>query len=286
MNSSVLSTKKLEHGTWYLDSGAAHSVTWDKSVFIHYKPTDENQNRCIQTASGDKIRVSGQGLVVLKTFVNNEECSLILKNVLHVPDANFQLISLSSLASSGCEVDLNNNYGIVRTNSGKIIIQAKLDNNEHLWKLSTDIVNNSKKILEKYKPEIIALCEMSKARAGINLNRRNNKDMAFDMNILLAEYMKQGDFKGLSKLYNTVCGQAKGKDKTWLIDIDTKDELDLRQISNDIAMLEPFGDKVIETIPSKSGFHLITRSFNSKDFSKIYPDVEIHRNNPTNLYIS
>lgn len=140
--------------------------------------------------------------------------------------------------------------------------------------------------LEKYKPEIIALCEMFKARAGINLNRRNNKDMAFDINILLAEYMKQGDFHGLSKLYNTVCGQAKGKDKTWLIDIDIKDELYLRQISSDIAMLEPFGDKVIETIPSKSGFHLITRSFNSKDFGKIYPDVEIHRNNPTNLYIS
>lgn len=140
--------------------------------------------------------------------------------------------------------------------------------------------------LEKYKPEIIALCEMFKARAGINLNRRNNKDMAFDINILLAECMKQGDFHGLSKLYNTVCGQAKGKDKTWLIDIDIKDELYLRQISSDIAMLEPFGDKVIETIPSKSGFHLITRSFNSKDFGKIYPDVEIHRNNPTNLYIS
>ena len=35
--------------------------------------------------------------------------------------------------------------------------------------------------LERYKPEIVALCEMFKARAGICLNRRNQKDVALEM---------------------------------------------------------------------------------------------------------
>lgn len=140
--------------------------------------------------------------------------------------------------------------------------------------------------LEKYKPEIIALCEMFKARAGINLNRRNNKEMAFDMNILLAEYMKQGDFYGLSKLYNTVCGQAKGKDKTWLIDIDENSLDVVGECIKVIDKLEPLGvDKVLKIIPSKSGYHIITKAFNMKEFSKIFK-YEVHKNNPTNLYIS
>jgi hypothetical protein len=48
---------------------------------------------------------------------------------------------------------------------------------------------------------------------------------------------------------------------------------------------EPDGIKFITLIPSKSGFHIIMKPFNLQKFKSEYPDVEIHKNNPTNLYI-
>lgn len=43
--------------------------------------------------------------------------------------------------------------------------------------------------------------------------------------------------------------------------------------------------KCREIIPSKSGLHLIVNPFNMKDFKTDYPDIEVHKDNPTNLYI-
>jgi len=42
--------------------------------------------------------------------------------------------------------------------------------------------------------------------------------------------------------------------------------------------------KVIDLIPSKSGYHLITNPFNLAKFKKLYP-VDVQKDAPTNLYI-
>ncbi len=140
--------------------------------------------------------------------------------------------------------------------------------------------------LERYKSEIIALCTLFKARAGISLNRRDSRVISLEMMKLLADNIKNNHFNQLSKLYNTVCGQYhQEKDKTWIIDIDTKDTNFIDEVTLAISTLEPIGLKQIAIIPSKSGYHLITRSFNSQKFSQMYPKIEIHKNNPTNLYI-
>jgi len=111
---------------------------------------------------------------------------------------------------------------------------------------------------------------------------------------LLADNIKNNHFNQLSKLYNTVCGQYhQEKDKTWILDIDymtgyyikTIDEVIRQNLVKDLYNIEPIGSKIITAIPSKSGYHLITRSFNSQKFSQMYPKIEIHKNNPTNLYI-
>ena len=48
---------------------------------------------------------------------------------------------------------------------------------------------------------------------------------------------------------------------------------------------KPFGLKFLGRIPSKNGYHLITKPFDLQVFSKEFPTVEVHKNNPTNLYI-
>lgn len=148
--------------------------------------------------------------------------------------------------------------------------------------------------LEKYKSEIIALCTLFKARAGISLNRRDSRVISLEMMKLLADNIKNNHFNQLSKLYNTVCGQYhQEKDKIWILDIDYfmgyySEFIDkpLRvKLVTQLYDIEPKGSKIIANIPSKSGYHLITRSFNSQKFSQMYPKIEIHKNNPTNLYI-
>lgn len=174
------------------------------------------------------------------------------------------------------------------------VIQRKKDHKEENKRLGRN--NNARLIkayyiysveqLEEYKAEMIALSILFNARVGINLNKRDNKQVAFLMLEQLAFSLKSENYN-LSKIYNSCCGMVVGQDKLWLIDIDSKSYEKVEEVMAYIAILEPKDvlNKVIGVIPTKSGYHLITTAFNSKVFSEKYPDLEIHKNNPTVLYI-
>ncbi len=143
--------------------------------------------------------------------------------------------------------------------------------------------------LDRYKGEIVMLCNDFNARAGINLNRRNQKDIALKCLEILAISLRKNEFSGISKIYNSACGKESSNDKTWVIDLDKEDLPKLDNIVFEIEKLKPILElgesKIIAQIPSKSGLHLITRRFDRQSFSKEYPLIECHVNNPTNLYI-
>ena len=42
--------------------------------------------------------------------------------------------------------------------------------------------------------------------------------------------------------------------------------------------------KFIAEVKTKSGWHLITKPFNIQKFKEKYPDIDVHKNNPTLLY--
>lgn len=140
--------------------------------------------------------------------------------------------------------------------------------------------------LEDYKDEIVKLCNLFNARAGINLNRRNQKDVALKCLEIMAVALRKNEFTGISKIYNSACGKESSTDKLWLVDIDTKDEIEIANVEYIIELCEPIQveSKIIAKIPTKSGVHLITKRFNRQTFSS-YRDEEIHTNNPANLYI-
>lgn len=150
--------------------------------------------------------------------------------------------------------------------------------------------------LEKYKQEIIDLCTQFNARAYIHLNRRNSKVLAFEMLELLAKNIKSEDYNQLGNLYNSVCGHHHSdKDKTWIIDLDGDEVNNIKQIKETIEYLEPLlftnldtgkcESKIIAEIPTKNGIHLITKPFNSQKFGVKYPNIDLHKNNPTILFI-
>jgi hypothetical protein len=141
--------------------------------------------------------------------------------------------------------------------------------------------------LANYREEIIKLCEVFGARAYINLNRRNAKDVALELLAEIAHNIKSGHNNYLYRAYSTVCGRHHSdKDKTWVVDIDfDKPIINSRKLMLTLAELEPTGNKVIAQIPTKNGVHLITKPFNSQKFSQEFPDIDVHKNNPTVLFI-
>lgn len=173
------------------------------------------------------------------------------------------------------------------------IIQRKKDFVEGQKRIGRD--NNNRLIkayyiyslqqLEVYKEEIILLCELFNARAGINLNKRNQKDVALKVLEILAIALRKNEFTVISKIYNSACGKESSGDKLWIVDIDEKEISPLLLAYLEIECRPLEETKVLAKIPSKNGWHLITKRFDKQKFLQKYPHIEIHGNNPTNLFI-
>ena len=60
------------------------------------------------------------------------------------------------------------------------------------------------------------------------------------------------------------------------------------RIKDIINSVEPICDnKIIETVPTRHGYHLISKPFNKKAFYEKYnSSIDIHDNNPTVLYVN
>lgn len=142
--------------------------------------------------------------------------------------------------------------------------------------------------LNMRKDEIIALCKHHNARACINLNRRSFEKVAYNLLKKVCDQILNKDFMSARKAYESVCGaHANEPDKKWVVDIDHKDLVKVKVIQNDITNCEPNKrtDKTIAILETKNGFHLITSPFNQEEFKRFNPDIEIHKDNPTILYI-
>lgn len=138
--------------------------------------------------------------------------------------------------------------------------------------------------LEKRYDEIKLLCEMFKARAYIHVQKQNHKDVSLEMMIVLAQRIKDG-YHEQQNLFDSVVGQIKTHEKRWIVDVDTKDEIEVHRIAHIIDSLRPEGRKLLMCIPTKNGYHLITERFDVEEFRKRYPNVDIQKKNPTLLYL-
>ena len=142
--------------------------------------------------------------------------------------------------------------------------------------------------LDYVEEEIKGLCKFFQARAYINLTPKSIKKTAALQMKYLAQRMYEGDYKKIWKSWNTCAGEIKGEKPRWVVDIDNCTvSLELTLIEEFIDSLEPdvTPSKIISRVPTKSGFHLITLPFNMERFKKQYPDIDVHKNNPTVLYI-
>jgi hypothetical protein len=156
------------------------------------------------------------------------------------------------------------------------------DNHQSSRTIKTYCIDSLEYLESKYD-EIIQLSELFKARAYIHVQKQNHEDVALDMMILLAERIKNGQHNQ-KNLFESVVGKVKRMENRWIVDIDDKDENELAKIISVVDETRPIGSKVEAVIPTKNGYHLITKRFDVEMFRKSYPQVDIQRKNPTLLY--
>ena len=161
--------------------------------------------------------------------------------------------------------------------------EGERDNHQSVRTIKTYCIESIEHLERRYD-EIKELCEMFKARAYIHVQKQNHKDVSLNMLASLAERIRDG-VSNQKGLFDSVVGQIKTKEKRWIVDIDTQDIQELRNIQVTINRCKPEGPKTKFIIPTKNGYHLITDKFDVKTFSEQYPEVTIQKKNPTLLYL-
>lgn len=143
---------------------------------------------------------------------------------------------------------------------------------------------NSIEYLEKRYEEIKTLCEVFKARAYIHVQKQNHFDVGMEMIATIVNRVRSGQINQ-KNVFDSVVGQIKLKERRWIVDVDNKDGKELLKIEQWIDHCKPNGiDKIEAVIPTKNGYHLITKKFDMMEFKTKYPDLDIQKKNPTLLY--
>lgn len=188
------------------------------------------------------------------------------------------------------------------------VLRRGKDVGEHGECLIRDYHIHSFEQFDLLRPEIIALCDMYKARAYIRLNQRNIEDANIYAQIeMLKEQLtrnqtvrkairtgntntilkaKMNKIRSATKIYGSVLGMYSSEPREtakWIIDIDPERVEPGNPMMDTVEHVadtwsryidehcHPYGGKKeICRIPSKSGLHLVTHPFNIKEFSDVY----------------
>jgi hypothetical protein len=160
--------------------------------------------------------------------------------------------------------------------------EGERDNHQSVRTIKSYCVT-SIEYLEKRYDEIVQMCEMFKARAYIHVVKQNHRDVGMNMITEIVTRIQSGQISQ-QHVFDSVVGQIKTTEKRWIVDVDDKDTKELVGITEVIHMTRPEGDKLEACIPTKSGYHLITKRFDVQAFKEKYPNIDIQKKNPTLLY--
>ena len=195
------------------------------------------------------------------------------------------------------------------------IIQRKKDGNQ------VPSANNGYRTIKTYyirsiedfdrrKAAIIQLCEQNNARAYINLNVRNAKEVALTAAKAYIDLVREDRCEQGHRVYDHACGVTPkmGVKKKWIVDIDnlTKGQVDticekICKCRSAYPMENPDPatfDNIIAEIPTAHGVHIITHGFDVGRFREILEQttsitltkeqikeiVTVKKDNPTLLY--
>lgn len=142
---------------------------------------------------------------------------------------------------------------------------------------------------ERVMPHIIEKCEQNRARAYIKMNTLDANSVGLEAISVLTQELRQGNWKALSKAFNSacgICGKQDGTEKLYLIDVDEKEYTNVMGIENFINSLNPTDnkDKIKMIVPTKNGWHLLSTGFDMQTFKYTYNNIDVHKDGIVLLY--
>ena len=145
--------------------------------------------------------------------------------------------------------------------------------------------------LEKVEEEIKAICNAINGRAYIHPTKRSFKAVSKECLKATVEMFLSENNMGLKGAYSTACGKSYiTSDKKFVIDLDDENasQEKIKEIVYYITnQCEPLShNKLCYCVNTAHGIHLITTPFNTARFYQKFPDIDIHKNNPTLLYFN
>jgi hypothetical protein len=147
------------------------------------------------------------------------------------------------------------------------------DNHQSVRTIKTYCIKSIEQLELRFE-EITMMCELFKARAYIHVQKQNHKDVSLSMMVALAHRIQDGNHEQQS-LFDSVVGQLKTYEKRWIVDIDNIDIFYTMGVREVITSCKPEGNKIETVIPTKNGYHLITKRFDVNQFKKSCPDIDI-----------
>jgi hypothetical protein len=134
--------------------------------------------------------------------------------------------------------------------------------------------------------EVKELCHAMNARAMLRLNKRSFRKVGLKAIQNVANCMANEDYASISKCYDRACGQGHSDNRRmWILDIDGEVTSEWKRgVIAHINRMRPEGSKVILELPTRNGTHIIVSPFDMQTFSQDFPDVDVHKDNPINLY--
>lgn len=154
------------------------------------------------------------------------------------------------------------------------------------WTIKQWLVKSAEH-LDKLKEDIVFLCEHYKARAYINVTPKSLAKLSTLIMRKLADNLHTGNIINPYNIFSSACGELHGVEKLWLVDIDNLSTLYIEIKDFIINLRRDSGQEYypITEIKTKNGVHLLTRPFNLQEFQHRYEGIDVHKNNPTILYI-
>lgn len=139
--------------------------------------------------------------------------------------------------------------------------------------------------LDRVMPFVIKDCEAYNARAYLYVNKRDAFKVGLEVIRLSAEYISQGNSQAIRKAYWAAVGRIRSAsaDKLWVVDVDTLDADFLNEVRKTIIGFSQH--HIVMEVPTKKGRHFLCKPFNRQLFGQTYPQIDIHTDNPTCLYI-
>ena len=183
---------------------------------------------------------------------------------------NFEIIrdflttQFSSLNGDDCSVKDDIFYNVA-------LIGRKKDNALVDGKVKSYTINTICD-LDKYKQEIITICDALKVRAYISVNYKSHRQVALNVMVEIANYSLQDSFNNSRGIYDSVVAQfVDSKKQLWIIDVDKDDSFDksVDELTDlyikTIESCKPY-KKIVAVIQTKSGKHIITHQFDASEF--------------------